>query len=141
MFAKDNYDDIIHLPHHVSPTRPPMPMRARAAQFTPFAAVRGYGDAVLETQRLTDREIELSEEEKAVLDRKMQILVQVQKSHPEIHIRYFVPDARKSGGEYREVSGKVKKIDLCNKILFLDQGHMLHISSISDIQSPLFAEE
>ena len=116
-------------------------MRARAAQFTPFAAVRGYGDAVLETQRLTDREIELSEEEKAVLDRKMQILVQVQKSHPEIHIRYFVPDARKSGGEYREVSGKVKKIDIYNKILFLDQGHMLHISSISDIQSPLFAEE
>ena len=41
MFTKDNYDDIIHLPHHVSPTRPPMPMRARAAQFTPFAAVRG----------------------------------------------------------------------------------------------------
>lgn len=141
MFGKSDYKDIIDLPHHVSPTRPPMPMQARAAQFAPFAAVQGYGDAVLETQRLTDREIGLSEEEKEVLDRKMQYLLQVQKSHPEIHIRYFVPDARKSGGEYREVSGKVKKIDIYNKVLFLDQDHLIFIPSISDIQSPLFTEE
>ena len=35
------YDDIIDLPHHVSPTRPRMPARDRAAQFAPFAALTG----------------------------------------------------------------------------------------------------
>ena len=36
------YDDIIHLPHHVSQNHPQMPLRDRAAQFAPFAALTGY---------------------------------------------------------------------------------------------------
>ncbi len=40
------YDDIIDLPHHQSETRPHMPMRDRAAQFAPFAALTGYHDAI-----------------------------------------------------------------------------------------------
>ena len=32
----DRYDDIIHLPHHVSKTRPQMSMMDRAAQFSPL---------------------------------------------------------------------------------------------------------
>ena len=48
------YDDIINLPHHVSPTRKQMSMHDRAAQFAPFAALVGYDDAVAETARLTE---------------------------------------------------------------------------------------
>ena len=44
----NRYDDIINLPHHVSPTRPRMSMHDRAAQFAPFAALVGYDDAVAE---------------------------------------------------------------------------------------------
>lgn len=36
----DNYEDIIHLPHHVSNSHPRMSMEARAAQFAPFAALK-----------------------------------------------------------------------------------------------------
>ncbi len=36
----DNYEDIIHLPHHVSQKHPRMSMEARAAQFAPFAALK-----------------------------------------------------------------------------------------------------
>ena len=48
---KTPYDDIIHLPHHVSQNHPQMPMLDRAAQFAPFAALTGYEAAVGETAR------------------------------------------------------------------------------------------
>ena len=50
--AKHQYDDIICLPHHVSPTRPQMPLLDRAAQFSPFAALTGHNDAIRETEKL-----------------------------------------------------------------------------------------
>ena len=40
------YDDIIDLPRHVSARHRPMAMQDRAAQFSPFAALTGYGDAI-----------------------------------------------------------------------------------------------
>lgn len=46
---KNDYSDIINLPHHVSKKHPRMPMKDRAAQFAPFAALTGYNDAVKET--------------------------------------------------------------------------------------------
>lgn len=58
---KTQYDDIIHLPHHVSKTRPQMSMLDRAAQFSPFAALTGYEDAIQETGRLTDTKVEIGE--------------------------------------------------------------------------------
>ena len=45
------YDEILSLPHHVSATRPPMPMSDRAAQFSPFAALTGYDSVIRETER------------------------------------------------------------------------------------------
>jgi hypothetical protein len=45
-----NYDDIIHLPHHVSKCHPQMSMWNRAAQFAPFAALTGYEDAIKEQE-------------------------------------------------------------------------------------------
>lgn len=57
---RHKYDDIIDLPHHVSKTRPQMPISDRAAQFAPFSALKGHGEAVKETSRLTEEEIELN---------------------------------------------------------------------------------
>lgn len=45
------YDDIIHLPHHVSKRHPQMSMWNRAAQFAPFAALTGYEDAIHESTK------------------------------------------------------------------------------------------
>ena len=72
----DEYRDIINLPHHVSSKRPQMSMLDRAAQFSPFAALTGYDDAIHETARLTNDKVDLSEEEKETLDRKQQILLE-----------------------------------------------------------------
>ena len=62
------YDEIMGRPHHVSKTRPQMPMSDRAAQFAPFAALTGYDAAIKETGRLTDDKIELDEEALTALD-------------------------------------------------------------------------
>lgn len=48
---KNNYDDIINLPHHVSKKHPPMSMEQRAAQFAPFAALTGFDDAITITTK------------------------------------------------------------------------------------------
>ena len=55
------YDDIIHMPHHVSTTHSQMSLIDRAAQFAPFAALTGHADAIKETERLTQERIALGE--------------------------------------------------------------------------------
>lgn len=49
MRVMDKYDDIIHLPHHVSKRHPQMSMQNRAAQFAPFAAIAGHDTAIRTT--------------------------------------------------------------------------------------------
>lgn len=132
------YDDIINLPHYVSPTRPRMSMINRAAQFSPFAALTGYDAAIKETGRLTDRRIELSEDSRAALDRKQQLLVECLADHPEVSVTYFIPDERKSGGAYVTVTGIVKKVDDYQRLLLLTDGTKIPLDDILDLESELF---
>lgn len=98
-----------------------MSNRDRAAQFAPFAALYGHGAAIDETARLTDRKIELDEEMKDRLDRCFSQLQSRIEEQPQIHITYFVPDERKSGGKYLTVDKKLKKIDnICRKMIMTD---------------------
>ena len=89
----DEYRDIINLPHHVSSKRPQMSMLDRAAQFSPFAALTGYDDAIHETGRLTDKKIDLSEEEKEALDKKAADPHGKAWRPSALTVTYFVPDA------------------------------------------------
>lgn len=132
------YDDIIGLPHHVSATRPRMSMIDRAAQFSPFQALTGYGAAIQETGRLTDRKIELSEDERIVLDMKQQILLDNIRECPDVSITYFIPDERKAGGSYVTVTGNVKKIDDYQRLLILTDRAQILLDEIVDIESELF---
>ena len=108
---KDNYDDIIDLPHHVSRTRPRMSNIDRASQFSPFAALVGYDAAVKETARRTDERVELEENQKTILNEKLQLVLDQVEPLPEIQITYFLPDKKKSGGSYVTASGQIKKVD------------------------------
>lgn len=128
------YDDIIDLPHHVSATRPHMPMIDRAAQFSPFAALSGYEDAVKETARLTNERPELTEEEKAVLDWTLQKLADEIDSQPQVTLTYFQPDQKKAGGTYVTVTGRLKKIDDYKGTLILAGGARILIENILSIE-------
>ncbi len=132
------YDDIIHLPHHVSKTRPQMSLEDRAAQFSPFAALTGYDAAILETGRLTEDKLELGEETRAILDRKQRYLAEIIDTKPEITVTYFVPDEKKSGGAYSTVTGFLKRIDEYERQLVLTDGRKILLDAIFDIESDEF---
>ena len=121
MQARQVYADIIDLPHHRSPTRRPMSLRDRAAQFAPFAALTGYEDMVAEEARLTQMRRELSEEEQAEMNRSLGLLQHriAQCDAPRVRIRLFVPDERKAGGREETVSGHVKRVDSTRRLLIL----------------------
>lgn len=132
------YEDILNLPHHVSKTRPQMSMLDRAAQFSPFAALTGYDDAIKETGRLTDEKIEMDEDRKAALDMKQAYLIEMIDEQPEITIIYFLPDARKVGGAYVTVTGNLKRFDEYERLLILTNGKKIPMDDIADIESDLF---
>ena len=128
----DKYEDIINLPHHVSKKHPQMSLYERSAQFAPFAALTGHDAAIKETGRMTTKRKELDEEEKEILDRKFEIIKEQIKNNIEIKITYFVPDLRKSGGKYEEISGKIKKIDDYKQQIIIDS-YEIPISEVVDI--------
>jgi len=135
---KKSYDDIINLPHHVSATRPHMSAIDRAAQFSPFAALTGYGDAIKETARLTGERVELDEYMKDVLSVRLQIIADQLKEHPEIAITYFQPDEKKNGGAYVTVIGRVKKIDEYERVVVMIDGTRVPIDEIASIDGEIF---
>lgn len=136
----DQYDDIIGLSHHVSPTRSRMSIIDRAAQFSPFAALTGHNEAVRETERLTDERIELDENKKTILNEKLQIIMEKQKEQPEITFTFFMPDSRKNGGKYVDITGVVKKIDEIERCVRLMDGTRILINDIYEISGNIFAD-
>ena len=134
MRMNNRYDEIMGLPHHVSKTRPQMPMSDRAAQFAPFAALTGYDSAIKETGRLTDERIELDEEALTALDRKYQLLMDTLDDAPEVTIIYFQPDERKAGGQYVSATGTVKKIDTFGRRILLQDGTRIPLDSVYDLR-------
>lgn len=126
------YDDIINMSHHVSALHPQMSLHDRAAQFSPFAALTGYDDAVAETARLTDRRIELDEYEKMVLDDMLKKAESDTLS--KYSITYFIPDKLKSGGEYVSVTGSIKKIDRYKRLIVMSDEKCISMDDILSIE-------
>lgn len=136
--SKWPYEDIVDLPHHVSPTRPQMSRADRAAQFSSFAALTGHDAAVRETARRTASRIDTAEDQRYELDLKQQLLAQVLPSQPEVTVTYFVPDTRKVGGAYVSVSGRLKRIDSRRRVLLLDNGTEIPMDDVLELESPIF---
>ncbi len=125
------YDDIINLPHHRSKTHAHMSLIDRAAQFSPFAALTGYGDAIDETARLTDGRWDLDEQHLAELnERFLQIMANPKTS---VRITYFVADEKKEGGRYEWTECTIKKIDEIGKVIVTDRGERIPIENIVEL--------
>lgn len=136
----DLYDDIIHLPHHVSERHPQMSMYNRAAQFAPFAALTGHDSAITEAARLTEAEEELSESDAEVLNRKLAYLQSLDEK-PTISVTYFVPDDKKEGGSYHTATGIVKSVEPDKGVLQFEDGTGIPVIRIKDIDGECFLTE
>ena len=86
-----------------------------------------------ETARLTDERIELSSEEVAKINSKLNEIIEDIKSQPEVSITYFIPDDKKSGGAYATVKGNVRRIDEVNRIIYLTDDTKILIYDILKI--------
>lgn len=143
MFQDKNshrYDDIIYLQVPTSKKHPRMSLYDRAAQFSPFAALTGHEAAIEETARLTDGRMELDEDMKEQLNRKLQILWEQKMTDTEVTFVYFVADEKKSGGAYRTVRGRVKRMDFYEQTVILQDQTVIPMEEIREIQGDLFPE-
>lgn len=134
-----SYDDIIHLPHHVSSSRTPMPITDRAAQFSPFAALTKHGEAIVETARLTQERKELTEDAKTKIEMRLNLLAKQIASRPQVAITYFQPDEMKDGGSYLTVAGVVVKIDVYDHLVVMLDKTKIPIENIFEINGEIFA--
>lgn len=132
--AADNYEDMIHMAHHVSVTRPRMAVSDRAAQFSPFAALTGYDDAIEETARQTEEWINLDECKQDMINEKLQMIQEHMEESPRVTLTYFQPDRVKTGGSYLTLTGNVKKIDIYEKYIIMSDERKIPIEAIFEIE-------
>lgn len=133
------YDDILRLPHHVSASRKPMAITARAAQFAPFAALSGYDAEVQEAGRLTDRPIEPDEYEKEAMNARLQLLTRHLREKWVVSLVFFQPDERKAGGAYVTRTGTVKKLYETERLLTLTDGTVIPLDDLIALEGEEFA--
>ena len=136
--VKNSYKKILHLPHHVSDRHPRMPMADRAAQFSPFAALTGYKEAIGETARLTQDAVETTEYEKVRLDRKLRIAEQYAGTDTAFRFTQFVPDEKKSGGRYENRWGRIRRINRSLGQIQLEDRSIVEVEYLTEIWSECF---
>ena len=132
----DDYKDIMELSRPQYPDLHPMSTADRAAQFSPFAALVGYGDAVAETARTVDSRSELTEDEENALNAALCRLLEDIGSQPEVQVTYFVPDEKKSGGKYLRRNGRVRIFDSLSRELVFTDGTRIAVDDMSELGFP-----
>lgn len=102
--------------------REKMPISHRAKQFAPFAALKGFEDAIKEKERIIEPQREFSEE---MLNELNYTFLKLEKGK-KITITYYCD------GNYLDYTGTIKKIAFSEKILFIDE-IKIPFDDVSDI--------
>ncbi len=132
------YDDIINEKRPGLINRKPASRESRAAQFGAFRALTGYEDAVIETGRVTEDKLNLSDSMIEILNGKFMLIKEFIDEKPVISVTYFKPDDKKSGGEYLTAAGSLIKIDEYERKLIFSDKTEIPVNMIADIECDLF---
>ncbi len=120
-----NYDDIIYMEYPLKSSdkikHPRMSTADRAKIFAPFAALKGYEEAIAAKEKIVVPRIELSEEAREYLDMQVSRIESLlaKGQHPIITVVYFQQEkGRKEGeGEYLQFTGMAAKFDRSTRVL------------------------
>ena len=126
------YEAILRRACPAIPGHPPLSPMQRAAQFSPFAALTGFEDAIDETARLTQEKIPLGEEDQQAINETLRFLQGCKR--PAIRVVYFQPDSQKAGGAYVTAEGRLKRIAQDERCLCLDNGLRIAFSDLAAIE-------
>ena len=127
-------EEMLYMTHPVSRKHPQMSRYDRAAQFSPFAALTGHDAAVREAARVTEEKVELDESEMEQMNQILAELLEKYQGHPPVSLTCFCPDQHKSGGEYRTIKGKIKKIDHTRQKIYLENQESIGLEQIVKIE-------
>ena len=125
--------ELLEMERPVSARHAPMRRCDRAAQFAPFAALSGFDETVQEAGRLTQAQIELAENEREALNDALVRLAARLPEQPEVRLTYFQPDAKKSGGTYRTILTRVRRLDANAQVLVLTDGTRIPFDALLGI--------
>lgn len=131
---KFEYEDIVNLPHHVSQNRPRMSVEDRAAQFSAFAALKGYDDAIDEAAKLYDERIEVVGERAEELNNTLTQLLQAVRTHPQVRLTHFCAMGQGSSGVYRTVEGTLAGINTYARTLQLEDGTSVRFEDLLSVE-------
>lgn len=120
---------------------PHQPLRLRAAQFLPFAALSGFEEEIDETARVTQERREPGEERLQELDAALALIRQDLPRHPQVRALCFVPDARKEGGRYEEIRGEVRKVEVSSRTLCFADGTRVAFDDLEELEELAPGEE
>lgn len=134
---KRDFSDIMHKDRPKS-SRPKMSIYDRSAQFSPFAALVGYEDAIQETARLTEKRRILDKEQIQTLNNQLNFLIAHAKDKFIITVTYFQEDKLKDGGKYISQTSHIIKIDTFNRFLLLDTGEKIYFRDLYRIEGDCF---
>ena len=129
----NNYQDIINLAYPQLSNHKRMPIESRAAQFAPFSALTGYKEALTESSRKTIKKQELNEDIKEIINNKLELIKKNLDNYLKVNIKYFIKDNKKNGGQYKEESGIIKKINTDRNVIIMQEKKEIPIIDIIDI--------
>ena len=127
------YEDILYCQHYILRQHPQMTIYRRAAQFAPFAALTGFDEEIEETARLTDKRLELTEDELEALNKALVWLAAHETERPAVKLTYFKPDTLKDGGAYVTYQGHFRFFDEAEGKLKFTDGTTIAIPDICSI--------
>ena len=130
----NDYKEIINIAHFEPKNHKRMSIYNRASIFSPFAALTGYSDNIYESGRLTDNEKILTEDEKCIIDLKIQKILKYIKDRPLVKVLYFESDKTKNGGEYLEYISNIKRVDEIEHTIIFNDNFKISINNLVDIE-------
>ena len=129
----NKYDEILNIDYTMK--HPRMTLNERSFQFAPFSALVGFNDLIRERERKTTHKIELTDEEKEIINNKINYINNNLFLNPDIKITYFIKDKKKDGGSYKTINETIKKIDFYHKNIILNNNEKINFENILNIDS------